>query len=174
MLKRCLNSINHSSVNVNVADGGGGGYDAEAAAAAAYAACIAQYKGCVLTKKTHQEKADAAKLEAEKAEKNVEAYDAQIADLTGKQTSLDGVREQYSQFQTSLNEAWVGYADLNGYETLGQDMECIQQFSTGLGTLISELETEQQTWATYAQEQRKIEETEQTAADNLTCVNNCG
>ena len=175
MLKRCMNSINHSSVNVNVADGGGGGssYDAEAAAAA-YAACIAQYKGCVLTKRTHQQNADTAKKNAEEAERNVAAYDTQIADLTGKQTSLDGVREQYSQFQTSLNEAWTGYADLNGYETLGQDMECIQQFCEGLGTLISDLEREQKTWDTYAQEQRTIQETEQTAADNMTCVNNCG
>lgn len=171
MLKRCLKNINYTyAVNADV--GGGGDSDA-AAATAAYAACISNYNSCVATKKGHQDKADAAKLEAEKAEKNVEAYDAQIADLTGKQTSLDGIRDQYSQFQTSLNEAWVGYADLNGYETLGQDMECIQQFSTGLGTLISELETEQQTWATYASEQRTLQETEQSAADNMTCVNNC-
>ena len=174
MLKRCLKNINYTyAVNADV--GGGGDSDAAAAAAAAaYAACIAQYKGCVLTKKTHQEKADAAKLEAEEAEANVASYDTQIADLTGKQTSLDGVREQYSQFQTSLNEAWTGYADLNGYETLGQDMECIQQFCEGLGTLISDLEEERKVWDTYAQEQRTIQETEQSAADSITCVNNCG
>ena len=53
-------------------------------------------------------------------------------------------------------------------------MECIQQFCEGLGTLISDLEEERKVWDTYAQEQRTIQETEQSAADNITCVNNCG
>ena len=166
MLKRCLKNINFGLTPEDRAA-------AAEAAAAAYQACIAQYKGCVLTKKTHQEKADAAKKNAEEAEANVELYDAQITELTEKQTNLGNVRGEYEAFQSSLNEAWTGYADLNGYTTLGEDMKCIQDFCDGIDTMLTTLETEKETWKTYAEEQRKIEETEQTAANNITCVNNC-
>lgn len=162
MLKKIIKEKNYTyAYDAGVA----GGYDAEAA----YQACLARVAACEAAKQAHQDAANIATRNADEADENIDAYDTQIQDLQSKRESLSDIKGQYSAFQSSLNNAWTGYTDLNGYKSLGEDMNCIQNFCDELGTMMSTLESEKAKWVKYSQEQRKIAENEQKAANNMVC-----
>ena len=142
MLKNIKNNFENirndegSSSSSGSSSGGGDGIDW---CAIAIAACEAgKREHARLAALYLQEYNDAAAMEAK--------FDEAITQLGKNQQRLDEIKGEYSAFQTEINNAWTSAPDLKNYHTIGEDIECIQNYCAAIGDAITDLTAKKAEW----------------------------
>ena len=130
--------------------------------AIAIAACEAE-KGqhAILAAQYKQEYDDALAMETK--------FSDAIDKLSKNQTRLDEIKGEYQAFQNTINNAWTSAPDLKNYHTIGEDIQCLDDYSSAIGDAITDLTAKMAEWTSKKDTAWSNYQTENEAA-NVTCT----
>ena len=103
--------------------------------------------------------------EVKNCEDRIKEFDDALAALKTKSEDSTKLINDYTGIQEDLNNAWRGKADIEGYDTLGDDMLCLSKFGTAILTVSQELTSHRDAWDLKKQE---AERNRSTAASNCS------
>ena len=109
-----------------------------------------------------QSKIDEAETERAAAEAMETKFDEAIKNIETQRQNIESIGEEYTAFAHELNGAWQGYRDLNGYDTIIADRDCLRQYNEALGSAIVDLRQKKTEWT----DKKNEWQTKKTAAEN--------
>jgi len=120
-------------------DGDGGGGEVYVCVGCSRSSCESEAQGRI----------DEADAEIIAADNMIKEFDLALETLQKNKENLKEIGEGYAGFLGNLNDSWRGKADLNGYQDIVADRECLRNYTAAIGNAIVDLETEKSKWSDY-------------------------